>query len=181
MSIKTYARLSLLIPFLVWGVCLLSSLVASLPAVGDLIAAESSPILDWIERAIVFYAIGIIIWIFPYILLGLILLSLTFIREPRVLIKVFSLSPIAMVILTLGLTMIVAFWDPWESAFTSNPYSNLQDFTSFSILLVVFILIWSYICVGIGFGIYKLLQYLEIIKKEETSLASRPIIATGSE
>lgn len=166
MRTRTFARLSLLIPFLVWGIFLLYAIFSSTLPAGGPVSTMSNPIVDWFIRSIYFYLIGIIFWIVPYILLGSILFSLTFIWQPPAVIKVFALSPIAMVILTLAVTNILAFWDSGEGTYAANPYSNLQDLTSFNILVATFVLIWSYVCVGFGLGVYKLLRRFKIINDE---------------
>lgn len=166
MKAKTYARLSLLIPFVIWGLLLVYSFAISSLPVRDDLSNMSSSMGDWIDRAIAFYVFGIIFWLLPYILLGLILVSLTFLLQPRVLVTLYVLSPFAMTILTLALTNLVAFMDPWQGTLASNPSLNFQDLVSFNILLVIFILVWGYICVGIGYGGYKLFQHLNVIKED---------------
>jgi hypothetical protein len=41
-------------------------------------------------------------------------------------------------------------------------------------VVLAFSLIWGYVCVGIGFGIYKLLQHLQIIRDEAIGVAPGP-------
>jgi hypothetical protein len=47
-------------------------------------------------------------------------------------------------------------------------------------MFTLFSLVWGYICVGIGFGGYKLLQYFNIIKRERMTEAE-PIAASSFE
>lgn len=162
MRAKTYARLSLLIPFLVWGILLLYWVVAGSIPSGASDPGVSTAAGDWIGRAVAFYVIGILFWILPYLLLGLILFFLTFLWEPRIMARVFVFSPFAMTVLTLAVTTLISFQAPWTGAAS---YS-LQDLASFNILVTVFILIWGYLCVGLGFGGYKLFQRLRIITDE---------------
>lgn len=176
MKSRTYARLSLLIPFLLWLILLIYSLALSSLSAEDVFSNVSIPVGEWVSRVIAFYVIGIMFWIFPYLLLGAILFSMTFIWESRILIRVFALSPLPMTLLTLALTTLVVFWGPGEGTFTSNV--NLQDFNSFNILVSIFILTWGYVCVGIGLGLYKLLQYLQVIK-DNVSTGSNPGLANS--
>ena len=60
MKTKTYLRFSLLIPFLVWGVCLLFLMIASTAPLNELASSESGTIMDWIMQFLAFYVFGIL-------------------------------------------------------------------------------------------------------------------------
>ncbi len=154
MKARTYVRLSLLIPLLVWGICLLFFIVAS-ASVTEPVSILSMSVFEWIGRFTAFYVFGIIGWILPYILLALLLLSLSFMWETRILIKVYAFSPIAMTLLTLAFVNLLVLF-PWDGTTSANLYAGFQDFTSINLFLAVVILAWSYICFGIGIGVYKL-------------------------
>jgi len=165
MKTGTYLRLSLLIPFLVWGVCLPFLIIASTPPINELTSGESTTVPDWIMRFLAFYIFGILIWLFPYALLSLILLALSFVSQARVTMKMYALSPLAMTLLTIAAVNLFALGAAGQGTFFSNPTINYRDFTAFNILVVVISLIWGYICVCLGFGIYKTLQHLQVIKE----------------
>ena len=78
--------------------------------------------------------------------------------------KGFALSPIAMTMLTVSLVNLLAIGTSGDGVILSNPAVKDQDFISFNILVFALSLIWGYICVGIGFGIYKLLKQIGLIK-----------------
>jgi hypothetical protein len=158
MKTATYLRLSLLIPILVWGVCLLFLIVASTSPMNELISSKLTTITDLIFPFFGFYVFGIIIWVFPYLLLSLILLFLSFRVQARAAMKAFALSPVAMTVLTIAVINLLATGASGEGSNLSNSLIRDQDFISLNILVLTFSLIWGYICVGMGFGIYKLLQ-----------------------
>jgi hypothetical protein len=62
---------------------------------------------------------------------------------------------------------LVALGTSGASTISSNPLVKDQDFISFNMLSLVLSLIWGYICVGIGFGLYKLLRHLRIMRDEK--------------
>jgi hypothetical protein len=90
MKTTTFLRLSLLIPFLVWGICVLFFIVLSV------ISASSQ---DW-------------------------------------------------------------------DMFQANPLGGAENFFASPLWFVILTLLWGYICVGVGFGIYKILQRRGFIKDE---------------
>ena len=176
MKTAMYLRLALLIPILVWGVCLLFFIIASTAPINEFASSESTtttPMFVFFG----FYTFGIVFWFFPYLLLSQLLLALSFITKAGTTLKIFALSPIAMTILTITLLNLVALGTSGDSAILSNPLVKDQDFISFNMLSLVLSLIWGYICVGIGFGLYKLLQYLRIMRDEVNT--TTPLTSIG--
>ncbi|MGE5373554.1 MAG: hypothetical protein ACM3XO_00750 [Bacteroidota bacterium] len=165
MKEKTYARLSLLLPFLLWGLCLIMyALVANLISANQFDSLLSTPIFDWIGRIIIFYVFGIIFWLLPYVLLFLILFGLTFKKQGKSLLYLFTLSPFAMAILMMVEAAIFSLIWPDRSAGPFDAVSSFQSSLGLVILFAIMSLAWGYICVGIGFGIYKLLRSSGILK-----------------
>ena len=117
MKTNTYLRFSLLIPFLVWGVCLLFLMIASTAPLNELASGESGTIMDWIMQFLAFYVFGIVIWLFSYAVLALILLALSFISRARVTMKVFALSPLAMTLLTIAAVNLFTLGADGDGAF----------------------------------------------------------------
>jgi hypothetical protein len=155
MKTKTYARLSLLLPFLLWGVCLFYSLATNSIAVKQPDSFLSTPIVDSITQFIVFYVFGIIFWLLPYLLLFTLLFGLTFKSQEKSLLRVFLLSPFAMAVLMIVEAAIFSLI--WPDA-ADVPGSSFVSSMGLYIVFALMSLAWGYICVGIGFGIYKLLQ-----------------------
>jgi hypothetical protein len=173
MKTITYLRCSLLIPFLVWGACvLLFLLVAALEPAGSEFMG-SNLILGLIFWTILFYVFGILGWFLPYVLLSLVLLVLSFRSRAQVLMKVFALSPLVMTIL---IVIVVNMWSigtgSWEM-FSYNPTENFENFFGSNLWFAILTLTWGYLCVGIGFGLHKLLQrlgYIRDVESTETAL-----------
>lgn len=172
MKTTTYLRFSLLIPLVVWGICLLFLvLVNAIPETSALAVDGSQSITEIVFLFLAFYIFGIIVWILPYLLLSLILFFWSFINtaQTALKVKVFALSPLAMMILTVAVLNILTLGTSPDGTLFSSPGIIDQDFISLNLLGAAFALIWGYICVGIGFGIYKLLQRRGMIRDEETA------------
>lgn len=167
MKTNTYLRWSLLIPFIVWMLCLLGFLIAQASPAEDLIFNQSIAVMDYLVILAAFYLFGIIVWLMPYLLLSLILFLSSFIAPAQVMIRIFALSPLAMTALTLALMNILLFFDFGEGTASSLPVSSLQEFATSSLAMGGISLLWGYICVGIGYGIYKLLRRRGMIRDEQ--------------
>jgi hypothetical protein len=173
MKTTTYLRLSLLTPFLVWGICVLFFLILGAAGSSGLTVDEST-ILGIMLWAIVFYVFGIIGWFLPYLLLSLVLLVWSFRARAEVLMKVFALSPVAMAILVVLFLSMISFGSQDWSMFVTNPLSDAENFFGSPLWFVILTLIWGYACVGAGFGIYKTLQRRGFIKDDAVT-ASMPL------
>ncbi len=166
MKTATYLRLSLLIPFVVWGICLLIFAITNLAP-----ETNNGPVVNFLLVLFVFYVFGIIGWLLPYLLLALILLILSFRVGAQTLIKVFALSPVIMaafimvfVIGILGDSLTPGTLAPDIDAAGGELWSSPVWFGIVS-------LVWGYISVAIGFGMYRLLQALPVIRDTETPMA----------
>ena len=149
MKTTTYLRFSLLIPFAIWGICLLVILAMEAASLDQFTPELPDTIFVGVSVFFTAYVIGIIFWIFPYVLLGLILFFSTFIGQARMALKLFALSPLAMALLTLATVITMD---------SGNSGSMDQGFSSLIFLVIALVLSWGYICVGIGYGVYRLLQ-----------------------
>ncbi len=164
MKTTTYLRFSLLIPFVIWGICLLVIMAMDAASRDQFTPKLPEAISVGVGVFFTAYVLGIIFWILPYVLLALILFFSTFISQARTALKVFALSPLAMTLLTLATVILMDL---------SNANSLDQNFASLVLLAKALVLSWGYICVGIGYGIYKLLERRGIIRDEapvQTSL-----------
>jgi len=157
MKTTTYLRVSLLIPFVIWGICLLLAMAMNTASLDQFTPKMPEALSIGIAVFFTAYVLGIIFWILPYALLALILFFSTFISQARMALKVFALSPLAMTLLTLATVILIEL---------SNSGSLDQDFSSLILLATALLLSWGYICVGIGYGIYRLLQRKGIIRDE---------------
>ena len=177
MKTTTYLRLSLLIPFLVWAVCLLFFIIWSRIDAHGPETNGANIISGLILWSVLFYVFGIIGWFLPYLLLSLTLLVWSFRSRAQVLIRVFALSPVAMTILIVIFMSILSVGSQDWNMFSSNPATDFENFFGSSLWFAIITLLWGYICVAIGFGIYKLLQRVRIIRDgEPIALAPGPIM-----
>jgi len=163
----TYARFSLLIPILVWVVSLLL-LLAAFVLLPDLQTASDTPTLVAVVGVfLLFYVIGIIYWLIPYLLVSLVLLLTGFRSKERVLWTVYLLSPLLMAFVILIVVTTLTVTPPEGSLLISDLTSNFQDSVGTGILFAIITLFWGYICIAMGFGGYKLLQHFGKIKEDK--------------
>jgi hypothetical protein len=145
MKPQTYFRIALLIPYILWGIGLLVMLALSA------MENELSETWNFILMPIAFYTIGIILWFLPYTILAIGLgiwsgnKSITALRNAALAAPFlfFVLMAIEIIIVNLPATDITQF---------SNAIAEQ------SLAFGVFSLLYGYVCVGIAFGIFKVLQ-----------------------
>lgn len=165
MKTTTYLRLSLLIPFVVWGVCLALFAVTNVsPTTGGLVGRS-------IGILFLFYVFGIIGWLIPYLLLCLILLILSLKNGAETLIKIFALSPLAMALFVVAFVIIILGGSPDPSSLSPDLATPAGEFFGSSAWFAIITLVWGYICVAIGYGIYRLLQALHVIRDTPAPVA----------
>ncbi len=177
MKTKNYLRLSLLIPFLVWLVCLLIFVAWSSLAPNSLGMDGSEGIAGIVLLPLLFYLFGIIGWLLPYLVLALILFLWSFRSQGQILMKAFSLSPLVMTMLVLILVNALSLDNGGWTPFSSNPTTNMLDVLGSNALFAGLTLVWGYICVGIGYGVYRILQRYGFIKDEE-AITTAPLHET---
>ena len=179
MKTTTYLRLSLLIPFLVWGLCVLFFIIWSTLGPNGLETIDANVVPGLILWTILFYVFGILGWFLPYLLLSFILLVWSLRSRVEVLIKVFALSPLAMAILIAVFMSMLSIGSQDWNMFSSNSATNFESFFGSQAWFAILALVWGFICVGIGFGLYKLLQHRRIIRHERSRIepASSSIIS----
>lgn len=166
MKTTTYLRLSLLIPFLVWGICVLFFILLSAlkPAASEFMG--SNVILGLLFWMVMFYVFGIIGWFLPYGLLSLILLIWSFRGPAKTLMRGFALSPLAMALLIVIFVSITSLGSGNWDMFSYDTTENFEYFFGSNLWFVILTLTWGYLCVGLGYGLYRLLQRLGWIKVE---------------
>lgn len=166
MNTKTFARLSLLIPIMVWGVCLVFLLVVFGLSEYFETAGETPTLISVVAMFMLFYVIGIIFWLVPYLLIALVLLFLSFKVREKSLKVVYSLSPLAMAVLILLIVSFSTVPSLDSPVRVPDLIPFFQDLLDTGVLFAILALVWGYLCVGIGFGIHKLLRYIGYLKDE---------------
>jgi hypothetical protein len=166
MKTTTYLRLSLLIPFLVWGICVLMVMLFARLGNNGSNLNESTSFKVLLLWSVLFYVFGIVGWFLPYLLLSLVLLvwSFTSRAEPRVLIRVFALSPLAMAIVILFVVNVVPLAAQNPDMFSAVPTPDPGNLIVANLWYMLLALSWGYLCVGIGFSLYSVLQRRGFIK-----------------
>lgn len=172
MKTITYLRLSLLIPLLVWGIGVLFFILWSKFENSGFAASGSTTITGLILWPILFYVFGILGWFLPYLMLSLVLLFWSFISRTEVLMKGFALAPVVMAILILAFLNLLSIGSPDWNILSSSPIGEAHDFFGSDLWFVILTLIWGYICEGVGFGLYKILQQLKFIKDEAITMST---------
>jgi hypothetical protein len=153
MKPQTFFRLALLVPYILWGIGLLVMLPLSA------MENELSETWNFILMPIAFYTIGIILWFLPYTILAIGLgiwaknKSINSLRNMALAAPFlfFVLMSIEIIIVNLPATTITEF---------------LSAIAEQSLAFGVFSLLYGYVCVGIAFGIFKLLQHKNLIAIE---------------
>lgn len=167
MKTKTYLRLALLIPFLVWVICAaIFAIWSKLLPDGPGFNGSEGPVMI-VLLPLLFYVFGIIGWLIPYLLLAVILFIWSFRSPAQSLMKIFAWSPVAMALFVLVFVNILSGGNASLTEFLANPTTNARDFLGSAALYAGLTLFWGYVCVGIAYGIYKILKQREFIKDEE--------------
>lgn len=166
MKSQTFFRLALFLPYVLWGICAL--IVAILGAVdSEWMDREATIVLllGWIASI---YMIGILFWFIPYTLLAIALWIWSIHRQTGTILRVFVASPLILAVLII-LEINIFTFDPESITYFSSSVDS-ASFWAFNGLAALITLVAGYICVGIGFGLYKLLQRLEIIREPRPEL-----------
>src|SRR5512138_1779604 len=174
MKTKTYLRLSLLIPFFVWVICVVIFAIWSKLAPDGPGFNGSEGLVMIVLFPLMFYVFGIIGWFIPYIILSVILVVWSFRTKAQTLIKVFALSPAIMALIVLIFVNALSLGDANVNQFLSDPGGNARNFFGTNVWYAAITLFWGYLCVGTGYGIYKILQRQGLIKEEQV-IPSMPL------
>ncbi len=169
MKTTTYLRLSLLIPILIWAICLLFFILVSASPLNELVSLQGPSAANLVVLFPAFYVFGIVIWILPYLFLAISLIILSLLVKARALITIFALSPIGMTLLTISVVNLLAIATSGNGTISSVLSTRNQDLIYFNVMIFACSLIWGYICVGIGLELYKLFQHLRMIRDEENT------------
>jgi hypothetical protein len=164
MKTRTYARLALLIPILIWVILLLVEILINVVIPANL---RSDGLLALLEIVPFFYVFGILFWFLPYLILSIFLLSISFISRLEVLKYLFFLSPFVMAVLVMLEVTIISL-PLGDYAFPdAGLLSTFMTTAGINLLMGILALIFGYGCVGLGLGGYILLQRFGMIDDVE--------------
>jgi hypothetical protein len=150
MKPKNFLRLTLLVPYILWGICLLIFYLTS---------QITSAVWDIMLIPVRVYTFGIIVWFIPYTLLALGLLIWSRNKSTKAIYRIYSISPFLLLIFMILESIVV-------SMNTGEMVDGMKSTLATSLFLGGLSLIFGYVCVGIAMGLYKLLQTKNLIKEE---------------
>ena len=167
MKTKTYARLALLIPLLIWVILIFVELAINLVIPADLRSSEQMTVFGFLEMFIMFYVMGILFWFLPYLVLSIAMLLISYKISLERLQYVLILSPFAMAILAMMEATLVSLPAGGFASPSADLATNFMTGIGINLMMGILSLVYGYICVGLGIAGYKLLQRFGKIKEEE--------------
>ncbi len=168
MKPKTFLRLTLLIPYLLWGISAIFMLVvSSLPTALD----ASSPIINTLAMIPILYSFGIVLWGIPYTLLAVGLWLWSRGKPTKKIIKTFAWAPILLIVPMMIETLIMDYRSFRSySELARNWQSFWSGFAYSTVTLTGLSLAFGYLCIGLAYGVYKLLWKLKLILDEQENI-----------
>ena len=136
---------------MLWGVC---ALIAAL-----LSSQETSAAWNIVLMPVMFYVIGIILWLIPYTILAAGMWIWSRNKSTAALRKLALLAPILLFALMLVEALVV-------SLPTQSVGQTARDMLGQGLLLGGFSLVFGYLCVGIAMGAYRFLHAKHLITEE---------------
>lgn len=151
MKPRTFFGLALLTPYILWIICApLAYLLSEL---------EISSGWETLLMPVMIYAIGILLWFIPYSLLAIGLWIWSRNKSVKELLRAAIISP-----LLLGILMIL------EGVWANLPVDDFSQLASDIPDQILFLggvsLFFGYLCVGIAFGIYRIMQARNFIAED---------------
>ena len=163
MKSQTYLRLSLLVPYVLWGVATIIVLLT--PALTNP-SVEPNAMMNALAGIAFIYAFGIILWGIPYTLTALGLWFWSRGRPARQMVRVFAFSPFMLAILLAMEIFVTSInWTDIRAGFSQQPSELGGSMLSVGVLALVF----GYLCIGIAAGTHKILKSLNVIRDENES------------
>lgn len=151
MKTQTFFRLALLFPYGLWIICMIViGMTSNLMDVSDTWQALMFPFA--------IYALGAFIWFVPYTLLAIGLGFWSRNKSTTALSRAGLLSPL--LLFPLLVIEAVVIYLPADNA------AQILESLQYGALLGGFGLVFGYLCVGVVFGIFKLLQAKQFIAPE---------------
>jgi len=160
MKPQTLLRVSLIIPYLLWG---LSALIVAVVSSSKNTPFDTGLIINVLLYIPMLYAFGIFIWGIPYTLLAVGLGLWSRGKPTQKIIRIFALSPVMLAILiSLEMFAFSINWNDLGAGFSQNSTDFGASILGIGALAVVF----GYLSIGVVAGIYKVLTLLNLIKNE---------------
>ncbi|MEP7136433.1 MAG: hypothetical protein ABI904_16005 [Chloroflexota bacterium] len=168
MKPQTFLRLSLLTPYLLWG---MSAIVALVVSSSKNTAFDTNPIMNTLLYIPMLYAFGIFIWGIPYTLLAVGLGLWSRNKPSQKALKTFVWSPVMLAVLIAFEVFAFSLnWNDLGAGFSQNSIDFGASILAMGALAIVF----GYLSIGVVAGIYKVLTLRNLIKNEEQMLHPAP-------
>jgi hypothetical protein len=168
MKPQTFLRLSLLTPYLIWGI---SAIVALVVSSSKNTAFDSNPIINTLLYIPMLYAFGIIIWGIPYTLLAVGLGLWSRGKPTQKILRTFAWSPVMLaVLISFEVPVFLLNWNNLGAGFSQNSTDLGASILAMGALTIVF----GYLSIGVVAGIYKVLTLRNLIKNENETLHPEP-------
>lgn len=150
MKPRTYFRLALMFPYLLWCICAL---------VLFLLSSQETTAWDLVLVPFMIYVFGIILWLVPYTILAVGMWIWSRHKSTAALYRLALLAPALLVLL-----MVI------ESMLISLPVSSIaqlvKDSLEQAMTLGSFSLLFGYLCVAVALSIFKFFQAKGLIAEE---------------
>ena len=160
MKPQTLLRVSLIIPYLLWG---LSALIVAVVSSSKNTPFDTGLIINVLLYIPMLYAFGIFIWGIPYTLLAVGLGLWSRGKPTQKIIRIFALSPVMLAILiSLEMFAFSINWNDLGAGFSQNS----TDFGASILGIGALAVVLGYLSIGVVAGIYKVLTLLNLIKNE---------------
>ena len=169
MKPQTLLRLSLLLPYLLWGFSVVTVLIMSSAINASM---GSGNVFNALAFIVIIYAYWIILWGLPYTLLAIGLWIWSLHKQTRNIIKTFTWAPVLLTIPMMIETLILDYrsYNSY-SELTQNWQSFWSGFAYSTLTLTGLSLAYGYLCIGLVYVLYKLLGKLKLIQDEQEQLA----------
>lgn len=160
MKPQTLLRMSLIIPYLLWG---LSAIIIAVVSSSKNSPFDASSIINMLLYIPMLYTFGIFMWGIPYTLLAVGLGLWSRNKPIQKTIRIFALSPVMLAILiALEMFAFTINWNDLRAGFSQNS----TDFGSSTLVIGALAVVFGYLSIGVVAGIYKVLTLLNLIKNE---------------
>lgn len=154
MKPRTYFGLALLFPYLLWVICVLVVVILS--------SKEITPAVNAVVTPFFLYAFGILAWFIPYTLLAIGMWLWSKNRSIQALNKMALVAPIILsILLIVEVILVLLPGKNWADLAKDLPVQAAS--------IAGFSLVFGYLCVGIAFGLFRLLQARHFIAQETLS------------
>ena len=164
MKPQTLLRLSLIIPYLLWGI---SAILVMVVNSSKSTSFDTSPSINALLYIPMLYALGIFIWGIPYTLLAVGLGLWSRGKPTQKILRAFAWSPVMLAgLISFEILAFSINWNDLGAGFSQNS----TDFGASVLAMGALAIVLGYLSIGVVAVIYKVLTWLNFIKNEKEML-----------